>query len=221
MLRAVIQVSLFYLSFAGILFGAAGTLNWPMAWAFLGIHVALTVVTMMLADPSVIEARTRRPPGIKRWDLILARTCILLLFPITLLVAGLDAGRFHWSPLLPTALHVCALGVFAAGMVFSCWALVCNKFFEVFVRIQADRGHYVVTQGPYAYVRHPGYAGGIVAAVAAPVALGSLYALIPTLLGAGLLVVRTCLEDATLRAELSGYAEYASRVRWRLLPGLW
>ncbi len=221
MLRAVIQVSLFYLSFAAILFGAAGTLNWPMAWAFLGIHLACAVATMMLADPGLIEERTRIRPGIKRWDLALAHACILLLFPITLLVAGLDAVRLHWSPLLPTALQVLALGVFAAGMAFSCWAMVCNKFFATFVRIQADRGHYVVTQGPYAYVRHPGYAGGIVAAVALPVALGSLYAFIPTLLGVGLLVVRTCLEDGTLRAELSGYAEYASRVRWRLLPGLW
>ncbi len=221
MLRAVIQVSLFYLSFAAILFGAAGTLNWPMAWAFLGIHLAFAVATMMLADPGLIDERTRIRSGTKGWDLAFVGACILLFFPITLLIAGLDTGRFQWSPPLPMALQMLALVVFAAGMAFSCWAMVCNKFFAPFVRIQVDRGHYVVTQGPYAYVRHPGYAGAIVAVVALPVALGSLYAFIPTLLGLGLLVVRTCLEDGTLRAELSGYAEYASRVRWRLLPGLW
>ncbi len=221
MRRAMIQVSLFYLSFAAILFGAAGHLNWPMAWAFLGIYLVLIVVTLVLADPGLIEERTRLRPGIKRWDLVLARACILLLFPVTLLVAGLDMGRFHWSPPVPTALQVLALLVFTAGTGFGCWAMVCNKFFATFVRIQADRGHYVITHGPYAYVRHPGYAGAIVAAVALPVVLESLYAWIPALLGAGLLVVRTCLEDATLRAELNGYAEYASRVRWRLLPGLW
>ncbi len=221
MLRAVIQVSLFYLSIAAILFGAAGHLNWPMAWAFLGIHLMLVVVTMVLADPGLIEERTHVRPGIKRWDRILAGVLILLLVPVTLLVAGLDVERFRWSPPLPMALQVLALVVFAAGTGFGCWAMVCNKFFATFVRIQTDRGHYVVTNGPYRYVRHPGYAGAIVAALASPVALGSLYALGPAFLGAGLLVVRACLEDGTLRAELSGYAQYASRVRWRLLPGLW
>ena len=221
MLRAVIQVSLLYLFFATILFGAAGHPSWPMAWAFLCILLALTVVTMMLADPSLIEERTRIRSGIKRWDLVLLGTCILLLFPMTLLVAGLDVGRFQWSPPLPMALQMLALVVSAAGMAFGCWAMVCNKFFATFVRIQADRGHHVVTQGPYVYVRHPGYAGAIVAIVALPVALGSLYAIIPALLGAGLLVVRACLEDGTLRTELNGYAGYASQVRWRLLPGVW
>lgn len=221
MLRAIIQVSLLYLAFAILLFGAAGHLNWLMAWAFLCVLLALTVVTMMLADPGLIEERTRIRSGIKGWDLAFVGACILLFFPITLLVAGLDTGRFQWSPPLPMALQVLALIVFVAGMAFGCWAMVCNKFFATFVRIQVDRGHYVVSHGPYVYVRHPGYAGAIVAIGALPVALGSLYAIIPAFLGAGLLVVRACLEDGTLRTELNGYAGYASQVRWRLLPGVW
>ena len=116
MLRAIIQVSLLYLAFAVLLFGAAGHLNWPMAWAFLCMFLALTVVTMTLADPGLMEERTRIRSGIKGWDLVLTSTCILLVFPMTLLVAGLDAGRFQWSPPVPTAFQVLALVAFAAGM---------------------------------------------------------------------------------------------------------
>ncbi len=221
MLRAFTQISLFYVSFAAILFGAAGHMNWPMAWVFLGVHLLLTVATMLLMDPELIDERTRIRPGIKRWDFALASLSVLLLFPISLLVAGLDTGRFQWSPALPMAVQVAALVVFVAGTGLGCWAIVCNKFFATFVRIQTERGHHVISHGPYAYLRHPGYAGAIVAAIALPLILGSVWALVPAGVGAALLVVRTCLEDRTLKGELPGYAEYARRVRWRLLPGVW
>ena len=99
--------------------------------------------------------------------------------------------------------------------------MIVNKFFVKFVRIQAERGHYVVTDGPYAYIRHPGYAGTVLAFIVLPIALSSLWALIPALVGGSLLVIRTFLEDRFLQKEFDGYREYASSVRWRLLPGIW
>jgi protein-S-isoprenylcysteine O-methyltransferase Ste14 len=140
---------------------------------------------------------------------------------LSFLVAGLDYGRFHWSPSLPISIQLSALLGFALGQGFASWSMIVNKFFVKFVRIQAERGHYVVKDGSYAYVRHPGYAGTVLAFIVLPIALGSLWALIPALVGGSLLVIRTFLEDRFLQKEFDGYREYASSVRWRLLPGIW
>ncbi|MFQ5824525.1 MAG: methyltransferase family protein [bacterium] len=118
-------------------------------------------------------------------------------------------------------MQVSALVVFVFGHAIAFWAMVANKFFSTFVRIQTERGHHVVTDGPYAWVRHPGYTGTILSAIALPISLGALWALIPAFIGACLFVVRTLREDRTLTDELNGYREYTSRVRWRLVPGLW
>jgi len=114
-----------------------------------------------------------------------------------------------------------ALLVFAFGMIFSVWAMLANKFFAKFVKIQTEREHNVITNGPYAYVRHPGYAGSLLAFISLPVALGSLWALLPASAGLSLWIVRTYLEDRTLQKELDGYSQYACRVRWRLVPYIW
>ena len=98
---------------------------------------------------------------------------------------------------------------------------VSNRFFSTMVRIQADRGQTVATAGPYRYVRHPGYVGYSVSFFGMALALGSLWALVPAVLMACLLVVRTALEDRTLQDELAGYTDYARQVRYRLLPGIW
>ena len=113
------------------------------------------------------------------------------------------------------------LVVFVLGMGLMTWAMIVNNFFSLVVRIQKDRGHTVVSSGPYAYVRHPGYIGGILFQLATPVMLGTLWALVPAGLAACLIVIRTVLEDKTLQAELDGYKDYAARVRYRLLPGVW
>jgi protein-S-isoprenylcysteine O-methyltransferase Ste14 len=111
--------------------------------------------------------------------------------------------------------------VFAAGLAFFIWAMHVNRFFSSVVRIQRERGHHVVTGGPYRWVRHPGYAGAIPAAMASGLALCSWLATAIGALGVPLLLWRTIVEDRTLRAELPGYRDYAQRVRWRLLPGIW
>jgi protein-S-isoprenylcysteine O-methyltransferase Ste14 len=135
-------------------------------------------------------------------------------------VAGLDE-RFGWSPPFAAGLHVGgALGV-VLGFALFLWAMAANAFFSEGVRIQTDRGHKVATQGPYRTVRHPGYVGAMLAEAATPVLLGSLWALIPAAGSVLCYVIRTALEDRTLVAELPGYAEYTTRTRYRLLPGIW
>jgi protein-S-isoprenylcysteine O-methyltransferase Ste14 len=114
-----------------------------------------------------------------------------------------------------------ALLIFAFGYGFAFWAVLSNPFFATFVRIQDDRDHSVVSSGAYALVRHPGYAGVILAHLALPFALGSIWALVPAVVGTILFIVRTAREDQTLRDHLVGYREYQTRVRWRLLPGVW
>jgi len=133
---------------------------------------------------------------------------------------GLDR-RFAWSPALPLAVELAALGVFLAGYGFALWAMRINPFFATVVRIQSDRGHQVIDRGPYRWVRHPGYAGALVAHLAIPIAVGTPWGLVPAAVGALLLAARVVAEERTLRRGLDGYAAYVARVRWRLLPGLW
>jgi protein-S-isoprenylcysteine O-methyltransferase Ste14 len=101
------------------------------------------------------------------------------------------------------------------------WAMASNAYFSEGVRIQEERGHTVATNGPYHYVRHPGYSGAILAQLATPLLLGSIWAVIPSLLSAGFYVIRTYLEDKTLILELPGYSDYVKQTRYRLLPWVW
>ena len=190
-----------------------------------GFFICLFVGTLLVAglylwwvNPEVVLARIRFHRGTKRWDRI------LLCFPLpavyaVFLVATLDYGR-HW---LPVPWWVCAIGyvLFLVGVGILTWAEAVNKFFEKTVRIQTDRGHKVIDTGPYAIVRHPGYVGFMLFFVGSALCLGSLWALIPAGLASGLLVLRTRWEDQTLQAELPGYKEYAQRVRYKLIPGVW
>lgn len=139
---------------------------------------------------------------------------------MTLIVCGLDV-RFGWRPEIPLSIQIVAFVLMALGSLLGTWAMSVNRFFSGVVRIQTDRGHTVVTDGPYRFIRHPGYAGGVVANLTGPLALGSVWALIPSALVVLLTVVRTALEDKTLREELPGYQEYTQRVRYRLLPWVW
>ena len=204
------------------LFLPAGTWAWPKGWLFLGALLVTGAVgawCIWRVNPELYAARINPHRGTKRWDKALigfAIPAMLAIFP----VAGLDEGRFHW---FPVPWWVCGVGyaLFLAGMGIVTWAEAVNKFFEVTVRIQTDRGHKVIDSGPYAVVRHPGYVGGILFCVGAALCLGSVWALIPAGLASALLILRTRWEDQTLQAELPGYKEYVRRVRSRLIPGVW
>ena len=221
LIKILLQAMIFVFAPASILFVAAGRLDWVMAWAYLGIHASSIIVILFLGDPEMLFVRSQKEEKAKRWDVALVGFSFLSYTPLSFLVAGLDYGRFHWSPSLPISIQLSALLGFALGQGFASWSMIVNKFFVKCVRIQAERGHYVVTDGPYAYVRHPGYAGTVLAFMVLPIALSSLWALIPALAGGSLLVIRTFLEDRFLQKEFDGYCEYASSVRWRLLPGIW
>jgi protein-S-isoprenylcysteine O-methyltransferase Ste14 len=168
----------------------------------------------------LIQERVKPGPGVKWWDKIFFAIYVPTAFSITFL-AALDAGRFHWSPELPVFIYVPALVLTLLSSYLVYWAMWTNKFFSSRVRIQTDRGHYVITEGPYRYVRHPGYVGAIVLLAAWALLLGSLYALIPAAICNLIIIIRTYLEDATLKKELPGYADYAQKTKFRLIPGIW
>jgi len=209
--------------FAALLFGAAGTIAWPAGWLYLAVITAVMVgytAILLRVHPDLIEERRRPPADAKRWDKPFVAV-VGVLGPITLLVlCGLD-HRFRWSAPDPMWVQAGGFLAMAAGGSLTNWAVASNRFFSGLVRIQRDRGHRVVDTGPYRFVRHPGYAGSMIYMMGAPFALESRVALVAAVVLCAVLVVRTALEDRTLKAELDGYADYAGRVRFRIVPGVW
>lgn len=210
----------FFITFI-IFFGSAGRFDLPMGWVFFGLYLFFMFIAMrVIYDPGLIEERLHAKPDAKKWDKIV--TTIYFIFSVTMIViCGLDVGRLGWSPHIPLGIQIVGLVLVALAFTFIMWAVMSNPFFSRVVRIQRDRGHYVVTTGPYKYVRHPGYVGGIIFLLCFPIMQGSLWALIPSGFAVLVSIIRTSLEDKTLQNELEGYKNYTQRVRYRLLPGVW
>jgi protein-S-isoprenylcysteine O-methyltransferase Ste14 len=205
-----------------IIFIPAGRLDYVQGWLYLGINVAALVATYIALrhKTDLVQERLKAGPGMKSWDKVYFIVSTPLWF-IMVVVGALDAGRFQWGPRVQPAVVVIGAALFALGQGLFLWAKAVNRFFSAVVRIQTERGQTVVRDGPYRFVRHPGYLSGILFGPAGALVLGSFWALIPAVLSALLLVVRTGLEDKTLRAELPGYSDYARQVRFRLVPGIW
>lgn len=206
-------------------FLASGDWGWNLGWLYTGSMLLFTFVSRFIAirlHPGFARERATASAmqDTKRWDKWLVPLIALWLPLLAVLVAGLDK-RFGWSPSLPEWAHWLGLGLLVIGYSVGTWAMAVNAFFSSYVRIQHDRGQTVVTTGPYAVVRHPAYSTGAVAMLGIPLLLDSLWAYPPVLLLCIGIVIRTALEDSTLLAELPGYPEYAARVRYRLLPGVW
>jgi len=211
----VVMVALF-------LFLSAGRWDWIMGWALVGIVALWVVATGLVVIPRYPELLAERlgpRKGGKAWDTAIMGVVGLGTIA-RYIVAGLDV-RFGWTTGMPLALQAIGLVITALGYALAVWATGSNAFFSQIVRIQKERGHAVATGGPYRFVRHPSYVGTILVELAIPVMLGSWWALIPGGLDATLFVIRTALEDKTLRRELDRYQAYADRVRYRLLPGVW
>jgi protein-S-isoprenylcysteine O-methyltransferase Ste14 len=156
---------------------------------------------------------------VEKWDRIITKLGILPIFTLYI-VAGLDI-RFGWSPKLPLWIHIIGLVIFIVGNAVVSWAMISNPYFSTAVRIQYDRGHSVSTGGPYKYIRHPGYLGMIIYYLSTPAILGSIWALTMAGLTVAFYIIRTRFEDNTLKNKLEGYKEYAGKVRYRLIPGIW
>lgn len=198
--------------------------DWVEAWiyAFIGIFgFAISRVLAARRHPDLLAERARflQHDDTKSWDKVLSPLVGLggAMIP---LVAGLDA-LYDWSPSFSLPLKILAMILLLAGYVWGTWALMENRFFSGTVRIQSERGHEVVSSGPYHWLRHPGYTGALLTFLATPVFLDSWWAFLPALLLSIVLIIRTNLEDKTLQDELPGYREYAQQVRYRLLPKVW
>ncbi len=209
---------------AGLLFISAGTANWPGAWIFIAAMLAESVIAIrMLArdDPQLLEQRLALPVqrGQKTWDKILMST-FAVLFIAWLPLMAIDAVRFHWSD-VPLWLNWLGGGGLAISFYFVYLTLRENSYAVPVVRIQKERGQQVITTGPYRIVRHPLYASVMIFFPAVALLLGSWYGVAVAALMMALLAVRTGLEDLTLATELDGYADYAAKVCYRLIPGVW
>jgi protein-S-isoprenylcysteine O-methyltransferase Ste14 len=223
--RQWIRLVVAYLSIPLVLLVCGGDFGWSEAWVYSLLIVA--------AGPGGRYWAERRHPGLmaerqnmekaqsaKAWDKVLAPLMALSVsFPMVI-VAGLD-HRFGWSPVFPLWLIVLGFLLISLGYAFASWALAENRFFSSVVRIQVERGHVVCDSGPYRIVRHPGYAGNILALLGIVLALSSMWTLIPAAVALVIAVIRTALEDQTLQDELPGYRDYAQRVRYRLIPGIY
>jgi protein-S-isoprenylcysteine O-methyltransferase Ste14 len=218
MTRAALSSAVFVLLLAACLFLPARRLDWPMAWALLAFFAGYAALGLRVLSPELIAERSRLPSDAEPADLALAGLASAFLYPVSLVVCGLAARG--GGPPAPTLVAGFAFLVFATGYLFSLWAASVNPFFSAAVRIQSERGHHVIDRGPYAWVRHPGYAGPMVSHLALPFALAAPGALLPAALGVVLLTLRALHEERRLLRELPGYAEYAARVRYRLVPGV-
>ena len=215
---AYLKAGLFVVAAAAVLFAAAGTVAIRGFWAYLAIFAVVMIVSFAALDPDLL--RERMQPGGKKPPLALRVFSLVLL--MHWIVAGLDRGRFHWSDDVPGWLQGICLFTVGSGYALALWAMRVNRFFSSVIRIQTDRGQRVVTTGPYAFVRHPGYTAGILIIAASGPALGSwLAASLVMIFSLPFLLYRAITEDRILQVELAGYSAYAARVRWRLIPGIW
>lgn len=222
--RSIVVICLFLILHVAIFFVSAGRLDLYQAWIYFGVvfvYSLSNLVAQAKFSPELLEQRLlRKREGSKLWDEVLMRACNITLMFVLPFIAGLDIGRFRWSSLsiyyVPLGFALCIVGGFLTTR-----AMIENPHFEPTVRIQEERSHRVITTGPYKFVRHPGYLGGILWAVSLPFMIGSIFAFIPVGVYVLLMIIRTWLEDSTLQKELKGYLEFTKRTRYRLFPGIW
>jgi len=223
--RQWIGVVVVYLLIPLVLLVCGGDFNWWQAWLYSLLIVAAGIGGRIWAErrhPGLMAERQdiEKIQSSKAWDKVLAPLMALSVsFPLVI-VAGLD-HRYGWSPTFSPWLSVLGFVLISLGYAFASWALVENRFFFSTVRIQTDRGHVVCDSGPYRIVRHPGYAGNIPPLLGIVLALGSVWTLIPAAVALIITVIRTALEDQALQEELPGYRDYARRVNYRLIPGIY
>ncbi len=219
----MIRLVIWYGLMAALLFGSAGTLKWGRAWLYLMMQTFLSTKVATWLHEHNPELLKERMTFLKRtardWDKTILVLITIMSVPMFCL-PGLDAVRYQWSH-MPLALTFIGFGGIMVSFALIFWVVKENPYLSRVVEIQKDRGHKLISTGPYQYVRHPMYLGSIVWLVCFPLALGSWTAFLPCIYLIGLTVVRTGLEDRTLHEELEGYPSYANKVKYRLIPRIW
>lgn len=210
------------IGYSFLLILTSGKWNWTWGWGYmivLTLAMAAHVIVLLPINPSLLADRAGGicQPGAKRWDIWLTAIASLA-FTTIMIVAGLDE-RFGWTGMLSIGWHMAGILLSVTGWGFFLWAMASNPFFSESVRIQEN--HQVASRGPYRFVRHPGYLGNLIGCIGQPLLFGSWWAFIPATLTIIAFVIRTAFEDGTLQDELAGYTDYARRVRFRLIPGIW
>ncbi len=219
-----IKLILTYLLMPLVLLIIGWDLAWWQGWLYSVLFIVIGIGSRVLAEkrhPGLMAERGKfgKDQNVKRWDKVLAPLmAISLSFPL-FIVAGLD-HHFGWSPEFSIWLNILGFMLITFGYCFASGAIIENRFFSSVTRIQKERGHAVCDSGPYGIVRHPGYAGNLLALPGIVLALGSVWTIIPVIVALIIAVIRTVLEDKTLQEELPGYQDYAHRVRYRLIPGV-
>ncbi len=203
----------------GVLFVSAGTFSWFWGWMLLGMNILILIINSRILPQDLISERGSPKANVKQWDKTITRISILPFF-FTYIISGLDQ-RFGWTDMGSLWIHLAGIILLILGNAIFTWAMVSNHFFSTMVRIQDDRNHAVATTGPYKIVRHPGYIGFILQTLSIPLLLGTFWTLVPAGVTAVLFIIRTALEDSVLKKELNGYLEYADKVHYRLIPGVW
>lgn len=205
-----------------IIFISAGRIDYwqGLIYVIIGLIMFLLNYTVLRIDSELLNERSKPGEGTKKWD----KTILGLSFLITIsmyITAGLDSGRYHWSPDFHWS--ICLLGIILtiSGQLLFLIAQKQNKFFSSTVRIQTNREHIVCETGLYKIVRHPAYLGSIIQLLGFPLLFGSLWSIIPICLLIILFITRTNLEDKTLKNELKGYLEYSTKTRYKIIPYVW
>jgi protein-S-isoprenylcysteine O-methyltransferase Ste14 len=213
---AIVMIGLMF----AILFISAGRWDYWQGWGYFLLWIYVYLFGNVIIPSELVQERSKFNAGKQKWDYVLLAfyTPVALLIPF---IAALDGGRYHWTDNFPLWVNALAFIVIFLGLSLFILSLWKNRFFSTAVRIQKERGHYVIDKGPYVFIRHPGYAGQIISLLAIGFALNSLWALIPAGLCTIAFIIRTYLEDNTLQKELPGYVEYTARVRYRLIPRIW
>lgn len=221
-IRLYLKSITIFLVFIVVTFLVAGTLTYWQGWVFNGLNILFILLTFLLLidRKDVIKERLKPGVGIKSWDRLYYLVSTPLFF-VMFIVSILDAARFSWRPTVPFLMMVLGIFLYCLGQAILLWAKRTNRFFSSVVRIQHDRNQTVCTDGPYRFIRHPGYLGGLIFTIGTPLLLGSYWGLLPAVLSVIILIWRTRLEDFTLRKELPGYTLYTTQVKYRLVPYFW
>jgi protein-S-isoprenylcysteine O-methyltransferase Ste14 len=222
-LKLIVQITISSLLVSALLFLSAGRVDWPLAWVFIPIWLVtkwIYVIILGNRNPDLLLERSQGHENRKRWDKIIQSIYIVFGF-VTFVVIGIDAGRYNWGREFPPGLVLLSYVVYLGLNLLALWASLANPFHSDESRIQSDRGQYVVSDGPYRYLRHPTYLAVVLMWVVMPLLLESWWGLLPGGFATVMMILRTAFEDRMLHQELDGYAEYAQKVHYRLVPGIW